>query len=646
LGANKPSIGTTQSAETLTSLSFAKVVLDSSVPHLDREFDYLISPAMASKIRVGSRVQLPFGRQKMLGWVIERSASSKFSSKISNIAKVIGENEQFNFETLRLAKITAEYFGGNLSDVLRFCAPPRHATIEKNFKGEKTLHYPTLTARLDGFSAGDALLKRIGVHTQAQLLLPINGDWMLTASELIKATISKRKNVLIVVPDNVLVNQLAKKIESIDPSLTITKLSADLPANIRYQNYLEILHSQTQVVVGTRNAIFTPLSNVGLILIVNETSDLHSSPQAPYWNASKVAQFRSQIEDSCLVYLGNSLSIENYQQIYKNEIKLIRPIQTQINSHKIIFDDGQTQLNKSQFSSSVWQAINHAKEGPVLVQVPRRGEAALLRCGNCYRIANCGSCEGVLRIVDKKTGPECSRCARINLDFRCSGCKSTSYKISQQGQSAILQELGKMFPNLRIISSTGAKRVLTVPDTPVIVVATENAAPAVEGAGYRSIVVLNIEAQFTRPSLNLYQDVFHQWMSLLSLLSNSQGSNLVLSGEVEPNFANFFTNADVMGFNEYELKMREDLSLPPHRDALVLKGVKKEVELFKSEFAAEPGLEIFGPVELFGEEKLYQVAFLTKQLLPLVLKVRNMIKTVSAKRKSSVQIQVNPIDFI
>lgn len=646
MGANKPSIRITQSAEPLAGLSFAKVILDSSVPHLDREFDYLIPSELSSNVRVGSRVIVPFGRTQMSGWVVEKSAKSKFDSKISTIKKVVGTTDQFDFNTLQLARTTAEYFGGNLSDVLRFCAPPRHATTEKNFQSNRNLEYPKFSAQLDEFSAGAALLKRVGIFTKAQLLLNPDSDWILTASQLIKSAISKEKNVLIVVPDNLLISQIADMISNELSSLFITKLSADLPANLRFNSYLEIISNQTQIVIGTRNAIFTPIKNLGLILVVNEYSDLHTSPQAPYWSVSKVAQFRAEIEQTCLVFLGNSLSIENYVQIEENNIKLLKAKSSKTSMNKIIFDDGQSQLDKAKYSSTIWQSINRCKIGPVLVQVPRRGTAGLLRCTKCYRIANCQNCEGLLRIIDINTGPECSRCARLNLDFKCSGCSNAAYKITQPGQSAILHELGKMFSNSKIISSTGAKRVTSVVNEPSIVVATPQASPLVEGAGYQSIVILNAESQFTRPSLNLYQEVFHQWMDLLAMLNKSKESQMIVSGEIEPKFADFLKNTDPVGFIDHELRMRDELKLPPHRDSVVLRGAKKEVEFFKSEFTNQSGVEIFGPVAHYQSDDVYQIALLTNDLLSLVSKVRNFVKTTSAKRKSGIQIQVNPFDFI
>ncbi|MGA1081626.1 MAG: hypothetical protein ACO3T8_01325, partial [Candidatus Nanopelagicales bacterium] len=78
------------SVKSLRPLGFAKVVIESSVPHLDREYDYAIPEELIDEIKVGSRVQVPFGRRKVNGWVVERFFQSSFEKRIAKINKSIG----------------------------------------------------------------------------------------------------------------------------------------------------------------------------------------------------------------------------------------------------------------------------------------------------------------------------------------------------------------------------------------------------------------------------------------------------------------------------------------------------------------------------------------------------------------------------
>jgi primosomal protein N' (replication factor Y) (superfamily II helicase) len=621
------------------------VVLDSSVPHLDREFDYLIPEELSEKIKIGSRVQVTFGRQKLFGWVVEISCFSEFTQKIAPIIKVVGAIENFDFLTLRLAKLTAAKYAGNTSDVLRFCSPPRHAATEKSYKRHVQLEYLNHEVDLNEISSGQALLNRVGLNTKAAVLLKSHDSWMRVACELIKSAINSKKNALIVVPENYLIVELANYLNQELKQVEITKFSADQEAAHRYENYLNILFQNTQIVIGTRNAIFTPLANNGLIVIYQEHSDLLTSPQAPYWSAGQVAQDRANLENSCLVYLGFSISSHLYFQAKHDEIKIINNLTDNYNSDKIEFDMNQTKIENSQFSSSAWQALNRSNEGPVLLIVHRRGEAGVLRCRQCFAIASCPECGGVLRILSRQTGPECSRCARICTDYKCSNCKNSTLKDSQAGQSAILQEIGRKFSKVKVISSNGEKRIFKIDETPAIVVSTPQAIPQAHG-GYKSIIILHAESFFTRPILNINEEIFHQWMYFCSLLEDSNESRLIVNGELDPSFVSFFSTQKVIEFIENEIAARKPMNLPPHRFTIVVSGTRKEVEIFKENFAEDKAIDLMGPVSVYSKVDRYQIAILHNAPEVYLPKSRNLLKVLSTKGKSSLQIQVDPIDFI
>jgi primosomal protein N' (replication factor Y) (superfamily II helicase) len=645
LGANQSSRSTSQSARDINSLLFAKVVLDSAVPHLDREFDYAIAPNQINQIHVGSKVTVNFGRQTLNGWVVEKFAQSPFASKISEIKKVTGKFPTLKPNILQLARCVASFYAGNLSDVLRFTIPPRNAKAEKDQIQNHLTAYPAVAIDLSEIESGAALASRIGKFTQAAILLQRFDDWQKSAVALTKTAIAQKKNVLVVVPEHSQILSLRQRLESEIPQLKIAELSAEMPAAERYRDFLRIFFNQTHVVIGTRNAIFAPIENLGLTLVLNEYSDLYESPQAPYWQVSKVAQFRSELDESCLIYLGASFSVELYLQIKKGQVKLLKSISNQSQKVSVSHDAESTNVTKSRFSSTVWQILNLSKDGPVLVQVPRRGHAGMLRCSSCFRIATCSKCGGTLRIEQTTDKPNCARCGRLNLDFCCRVCKSRSYKVSQPGQSSILTEIGKMFPQRKLISSSGHKRFYEVDNQPSIIVSTPGAAPKVNG-GYRSIVVLDAMSQFARPTLNVYQEVFNQWQELIGLLANNEESKFLISGDVDEKFLLYFLRSNVMGFLENELSQREIIGLPPIKQALLVNGPLKEINHFVNELKELSTLQTLGPVTHWDRQDESQIALISDDILNIVQLARTQLKVVSMKGKSSIRLQVNPSRFI
>jgi primosomal protein N' (replication factor Y) len=216
--------------------------------------------------------------------------------------------------------------------------------------------------------------------------------------------------------------------------------------------------------------------------------------------------------------------------------------------------------------------------------------------------------------------------------------------IAKSGQKSVLKEIGSKFSGVNIVSSTGEQRIFHTPDVPSIVVATPQAIP-VAAAGYKSIIVLNAEAFFTRPILDLNEEVFHQFKYIKSLLQNGQERALVISGEITDSFMNSFISDEVSAFADFELQQREQLGLPPHRNSLVVSGQRREVEGFKKYFDDDPRVTTMGPVASY-QKSVFQIAILHNDPAHYISKARNLLKTLSTKGASTLQIQVDPVDFI
>lgn len=80
-----------------------------------------------------------------------------------------------------------------------------------------------------------------------------------------------------------------------EPGVKVQVLSAEQEPSVRYSSFLEILGSNTDVVIGTRNAVFAPLQNLGLIAIWDDADENYYSQQSPYWNAREVAILRARL---------------------------------------------------------------------------------------------------------------------------------------------------------------------------------------------------------------------------------------------------------------------------------------------------------------------------------------------------------------
>lgn len=127
----------------------AEVILDNNSKELDRTFDYNVPEEMKEKIKIGSRILVPFGNMKKLeeGFVVSFKEKSEYKTK--DIAK-IGENSTLNDKKVELAKWIAKRYFCNLSESIKLMLPPGTKTknIENRVK-EKTGNFVILKKEKD-----------------------------------------------------------------------------------------------------------------------------------------------------------------------------------------------------------------------------------------------------------------------------------------------------------------------------------------------------------------------------------------------------------------------------------------------------------------------------------------------------------------
>ena len=111
----------------------AQVLIETSLPHLDRIFDYLVPENLDDDAVPGARVKARFGGQEMSGYITRRTSEVPEGVKLAPLAKVVSAQPVLTEELLRLATSVAERYAGNVSDVLRAAIPPRVAKVDKEF---------------------------------------------------------------------------------------------------------------------------------------------------------------------------------------------------------------------------------------------------------------------------------------------------------------------------------------------------------------------------------------------------------------------------------------------------------------------------------------------------------------------------------
>jgi primosomal protein N' (replication factor Y) len=111
----------------------AKVVFDSPLPALDREFEYAVPSELQDEIRVGVRVKVPFARQNKVGFVVALATEAEFSGKLSEITEIVSSIPVLQPHIYQLLRDTSARQCSSVGELISSAVPARSVRVEKAF---------------------------------------------------------------------------------------------------------------------------------------------------------------------------------------------------------------------------------------------------------------------------------------------------------------------------------------------------------------------------------------------------------------------------------------------------------------------------------------------------------------------------------
>lgn len=599
-------------------LPYARVRVDTGVFHLDQLYDYSIPERLSELVQVGVRVQLPFGTRETEGIVVSRVSQPERAGELKSITKVLSPHPVATNQSLALIDQVAHAYACNPWDVIRSAIPPRVASIDKEF---------TATSDIQGIT---------GKHEAIfQTLLPfIEPHHQISQSILANF---KSGSVLVVAPDE---NDVDLIIESLGNSgMKTLKLTAAMPREQRYSNFLQVMQAGKKIVVGTRSAIFAPVAELASIIVFKESAFDHYEVRSPGWNTRSVAEIRSRAEKLKLILSGFSPSIEVAAQIEEREIRFSTTRQS-INLKAFTPADGA--LLPGRIFSDIRSAL---KKGPVLFLAPRKGYGNALLCAHCRNIALC-DCGGRLALTSKNDHPNCVHCGKNYSSWKCVFCHRDKPYLAARGIDRASEEISRAFPGFPVIISAGDVIKRRVESKPALVLATPGSQPQVEG-GYSAVVILDATRFFAHTDLRTAERARELFLESAALISDS-GSVLVVIDDSHPIISSI-ARWNVSAMLKRELTDRKDIQLPPFVTSAVLvmdqssspaihSGLKKALDQGR----LPSSTRIFGPSLLPKNQAKILLHVNEAEAQSLVSAMHELQRRRSISKKELFTLRINP----
>ncbi|QKJ25284.1 hypothetical protein HRU87_03630 [Aquiluna borgnonia] len=493
---------------------FARVVVESDLIQLDREFDFIIPDALQDKVKLGSRVQFPLGRLKKLqtGFVTQILQASSFAA--SELTGIIGDQPPTNQEVLDFTKKAALRQCVAHGEVLKLAVPdfmPRTLVPELSRGELPQVTFPKLPGA-EKRAARSAILSSARHVSHEGLRFP---DWCWLLVEAAHKKLQSGKSSILILPEQDQISQLRDLFIAVGLGSWLRSYGLGTKKSDRFIQHQQILASDEVIAIGTRTAIYAPVTKLGLIAIFDDGDESLREQGSPHTHARELAMIRAS-NSTELMFVANYRTAEVQRLV---EIGFLKDSAITLPPPRLSFTQPGSRLDAAAF-----RVIRDALDtGPVLMLVPRKGSSASLFCAGCGSRVRCQSCRGP--VWEPTTGNhQCRLCSRFA--FGCGECGSSQVRLGRTGTARSVTEIGKAFPGTQISESTQEVKPGRIKSKNHIVIATPGSAPRTRD-GYQAVLVLDPDVWLSIPSLRAEQNAIRDWMEAFELLSDT-GRGLIV----------------------------------------------------------------------------------------------------------------------
>ena len=393
--------------------------------------------------------------------------------------------------------------------------------------------------------------------------------------------LAQGRQVLFLLPEINLTPQLLKRVENRFADVPTAVLHSQMAAGKRTQDYLLAMLGQAKLVIGTRLAVFTPLTDVGLIVVDEEHDGSFKQDNELRYHARDLAVWRAK-QSSCPIVLGSATpSLESWHKAQSGAYRLLQLTERAHTAAQLpqvdILNVGRLKLDNG-FSPQALQLLKHNFEagGMSLVYLNRRGFAPALFCGDCGHTFGCPNCSAKMVLHQRARQLRCHHCDhREPIPFKCPDCGNQDLTAVGHGTQRVEETLRAFLPKAAVVrvdrDSTAHKNdwadlYRRIADNEIdILVGTQMLAKGHDFARLNLVIVLNADGSLYSADFRAPERLFAELMQVSGRAGRADKPGKVLIQTQLPEHPVFAAvkAQDYAVFAENELNERQMFSMPP-----------------------------------------------------------------------------------
>lgn len=387
-------------------------------------------------------------------------------------------------------------------------------------------------------------------------------------------------------------------------------LHSGLSAGERFDEWWRLRTGEAKIAIGARSAIFSPLENLGVIIIDEEHDSSYSSESAPRYNTFDIALLRAK-KNGCKLVLGSATpAVDTYKRAVEGEFSLIR-LDKRINQKplpEIIIADMRREVrrgNSSAFSGVLKDELSKclSSGNQAILFLNRRGYSQTVICKECGYVAKCEACDVSLTYHREEDCLKCHYCGtKYNMLSACPDCGGKKLSYAGTGTQRVVADLQKLYPTARIIrmdndTTSGKEGHYKILKTFAehkadILVGTQMIA---KGHDFPAVTLVGILDADMSLHFSDYRSGERTFQLLTQVAGRSgraeeKGKVVLQTFDPENDVLRFATAYDYQGFYENEISLRAAMAFPPYskivRVLVTGEDDKKAIEALKEVYFA------------------------------------------------------------
>jgi len=664
-------------------MRYAEIALN--IP-IEKTFHYGIPPNISVDIKIGKRVWVSFGKRRMVGYVVRLSDSSPVS-RVKDIESVIDEKPILSEDMMKLTRWISDYYctpwGIALAAAIPAPLKSGKTSVKERKIGEEEVYHATSHLKPTDEQQKSLIEIRESIEKDEFRVFLLHGITSSGKTEVylqcIDDVINKGKSAIVLIPEISLTPQTVERFKSRFGE-KVGLIHSQITGGRRFREWTNIREGNAKIVVGARSALFSPVQDLGLVVVDEEHETSYKQEDAPRYHAREVAIERARIA-SCPVVLGSATpSLESYYKAQRGEYRLLNltrriddrplPQATIIDMKKELMKGKRTSIISTYLRRKIDEAVSANKQ--VMLFLNRRGFSTYIHCKNCGFTLPCKKCDSVLVYHSAKKELVCHYCNwRRDVPKICPECDSSYLSFSGKGTEKIESEIHKLFPQAGIdrmdadvTRKKGShdailKKVKTGKTNILIgtqMIAKGHDFPQVTLAG-----VISADVSLNLPDFRSSERTF----SLLTQVGGRAGrgkdpGELVIQTYAPGHYAvAAAAKQDYDAFYRHELGLRKDLDFPPFANMikLTLRSTKEaiardaacDLARYLKKYIKDKKTDIVGPapgvIPRIRNRYIWNIIIKTKDVLKVSGKLRSSLDGYGRFKGTILTTDVDPISL-